>query len=564
MRFRAASRPLRFLLPLFAAVAAAGEVLYNGIELPAQWPPAMAVPNTGEPMPVPYLKKPPAVIPIDVGRQLLVDDFLIESSTLRRRFHRPEYHPQSPVLKPEMKWEKASDGSFAAPFSDGVWFDAKAGMFMMWYHAANRATCLALSSDGIAWTRPALDLEAGTNVVLRSVRDSNTVWFDPESIEPGGRFKMFEARYKKSAWQIALRLSPDGRTWSDELAASGPSWDRSTVFWNPFRKVWVASVRGHDSMKPDPVHRIRCYHEGRTPEAALAWKQHTDEVAKGHGLANDLQPWVAADKLDPRNPDPRFAQLAPQLYNLDAFPYESLMVGLFIIWQGPDNEAMKAMNLQKRNEVLVGFSRDGFHWDRVNRERFLPVSDTPGAWNAANVQSCGGGCLVVGDRLFFYCSGRANQSTSLVSTGLATMRRDGFASLDAADGEGTLTTRTVRFSGSHLFVNLAAPHGEFRAEVLDQKGTVIAPFTRENCVAISGDKTLLQVRWKDGGDLSSLAGQPVKFRFHLKNGALYSFWVSPEESGASHGYVAAGGPGFTAPIDTVGATAQPSPTRRER
>jgi hypothetical protein len=59
------------------------------------------------------------------------------------------------------------------------------------------------------------------------------------------------------------------------------------------------------------------------------------------------------------------------------------------------------------------------------------------------------------------------------------------------------------------------------------------------------------VAWK-AGDLARVAGQPVRFRFHLKGGRLYAFWVSPEKSGASHGYVAAGGPGFTGPTDTVG------------
>ena len=68
---------------------------------------------------------------------------------------------------------------------------------------------------------------------------------------------------------------------------------------------------------------------------------------------------------------------------------------------------------------------------------------------------------------------------------------------------------------------------------------VIAPFSPDNCVPISADKTL----------------QAVKFRFHLRNGRLYAFWVSPDASGASHGYVAAGGPGFTGPADTVGAAA---------
>ena len=34
---------------------------------------------------------------------------------------------------------------------------------------------------------------------------------------------------------------------------------------------------------------------------------------------------------------------------------------------------------EKINEVALGFSRDGFHWDRPDRSAFLSVSDTPGA-----------------------------------------------------------------------------------------------------------------------------------------------------------------------------------------
>jgi hypothetical protein len=49
-----------------------------------------------------------------------------------------------------------------------------------------------------------------------------------------------------------------------------------------------------------------------------------------------------------------------------------------------------------------------------------------------------------------------------------------------------------------------------------------------------------------------VAGKPVKFRFNLKGGRLFAFRVSPEESGASHANVAAGGPGFTGLVDPVG------------
>ena len=60
--------------------------LYNGIHPPAEWPPRTIRPG-GDPLPVPYLANPPRVIPIDVGRQLFVDDFLIEHTTLRRVYH---------------------------------------------------------------------------------------------------------------------------------------------------------------------------------------------------------------------------------------------------------------------------------------------------------------------------------------------------------------------------------------------------------------------------------------------------------------------------------------------
>jgi hypothetical protein len=49
----------------------------------------------------------------------------------------------------------------------------------------------------------------------------------------------------------------------------------------------------------------------------------------------------------------------------------------------------------------------------------------------------------------------------------------------------------------------------------------------------------------------------VRFRFHLTNGSLYAFWVSPTPAGASNGYVLGGGPGFTAHADTVGRGSYP-------
>ncbi len=274
--------------------------------------------------------------------------------------------------------------------------------------------------------------------------------------------------------------------------------------------------------------------------------ESADAVAGAQWKPGEPPLWSRADAQDPRRKD---LDIQPELYNLDAVAYESVLLGLFSIWRGQPKDR------DKPNEVLLGFSRDGFHWDRPQRQAFIAVSERYGDWNYCNVQSAGGGCLVVGDKLYFYVSGRAGvpgvRASGVCSTGLAVLRRDGFASMDAPESEGTLTTRPVRFSGKHLFVNVA---GELRAEVLDRDGRVIAPFSGQRSIPIRGDKTLQEVRWRGPNDLSKLAGQAVRFRFHLRNGRLYAFWVSPQRSGASHGFVAAGGPGFTGPTDTVGLT----------
>jgi hypothetical protein len=236
-----------------------------------------------------------------------------------------------------------------------------------------------------------------------------------------------------------------------------------------------------------------------------------------------------------------------------------VLLGLFTVWRGETNTR------EKINEVTVGFSRDGFHWSRPDRQALLPVSDREGDWNWANVQSAGGCCLVVGDWLYFYVSGRSGRpGTDLpgtCSTGLATLRRDGFVSMDRGRAgsprrivgrvaqAGDLITRPVSFTGRHLFVNVDPAEGELRAEILDRDGRAIPAFAIERSTPVRDNATRVRMRWTGRDDLSDVAGQPVRIRFSLTAGRLYSFWVSAWPTGESRGYVAAGGPGFSGPTD---------------
>ncbi|MHC5061345.1 MAG: hypothetical protein ACYTFK_09715 [Planctomycetota bacterium] len=542
-------------LSVFTGCGSAGETLYNGIVLPDQWPPQYEK-ITWTPMPVPYLKNPPAVIGIDVGRQLFVDDFLIAESTLKRTFHQPEYSSQNPVIKPDKPWEYKSVGWFAAPFSGGAWYDPADKFFKMWYTGGFLASaCYATSTDGINWTKPELDIQKGTNIVLEPVTegrrriDTFTVWLDYNAKDPSERFKYF-ATEATEGWGLTYRTSTDGIHWSEPKAKQEIWGDRTTAFYNPFRKMWVLSQRTEDAKG----RRARSYLEAPTADDMMAEARY-NEIDKLEGKSVH---WTGADDLDPRHTDPKYDNIGPQLYNLDAAPYESLMIGYFSVWQGPENGICDELKLQKRNDILLGFSRDGFHWDRPSRERFISCTWDEKNWRYGNVQSVAGGPLVVGDKLYFYFSGRAKPSDDAedwdadAATGLAILRRDGFASMDAGRKTETLTTRPVTFKGKHLFVNADCPKGELKVEVLNKDGKVIEPFTLDNCKPVSTDKTLVQVNWGRNKDIAKLAGKPVRFRFHMRNGSLYSFWISPGKSGASGGYIGAGGPGFTGPTDTLG------------
>jgi len=514
------------------------EALYNGIVLARPWPPRRLA-TSHLPQRPPYLANPPAVIPIDVGRQLFVDDFLIEESTLHRRHYAASYHAGNPVLRPTQTWERhdpyaaitgTSPSQSAMVYSDGVFYDPADRLLKMWYMGGyQQHTALAVSDDGIKWRRPALDVVAGTNIVMKHHRDASTVWLDHDAADPRSRFKM--AVYDFGVKAMRLHQSPDGVHWRD-LGIAGPCGDRSTMFRNPFRGVWGFSLRADE---PGTLNRVRHYAE-------------SVEFAAGQWHAGDPVPWVGADRSDLPRAD---LKTQPQLYNVDAVAYESLMLGLFTIYRGEKS------NREKPNDLCVAFSRDGFHWARPWTEPFIPVSEHQGDWNWSNVQSAGGVCTIVGDRLHFYVSGRRGvPGTDLpgeCSTGLATLRRDGFASVgDAwppraprpATARGaTLTTRPIRFSGRHLFVN-AIIDRSLRVEVLDVAGRVIAPFSLEQSMPVTGDGTRLPVRWRTRDTLDELAGQEVRFRFSLAEARLFAFWVSPTATGHSRGYVAAGGPGY--------------------
>ena len=535
------------------------QTLDNGITLPSVWPPRYADPTAPKEMPVPYLKQKPEVLPINRGRQLFVDSFLISNTNLTSVYHKANYYDLNPVLKADRKWELTPEGyEYAAPFSDGIWYDDKDGKFKMWYLAGagyvdtlkhSLYTCYAESLDGKTWTKPSLDIVPGTNVVDTMNRDASTVWLDRNEKDPSKRWKFFNVEYKPDyiQWQYVLKYSADGIHWSKPVAQSGAVSDRCTAFYNPFTNKWVMSMRHHCNVS----WRSRAYLEHADPEEAVSLAHRLREGVPDKHIVF----WFTPDDKEKRHE--RYPDVDPGIYNFDAIAYESIMLGFYSQWQGPENHIARGLMIPKRNEIMLGYSRDGFHFARPSHTPFMPVNETDGAWNYGNMQSVNGVPLIVGDSLYVYSSGRSKNGVwwdAGVSTGLATLRRDGFVSMRAGNKEGFLTTEKLSFDGKYFFVNadVKAKGAQLKVELLDADGNPIPGFTKRDCVVMRGaDKTKQLITWKGKQDLGELKGRTIRAKFYLTRGDLYAFWVSPWASGESRGYTGGGGPGLNASgIDT--------------
>ena len=56
--------------------------------------------------------------------------------------------------------------------------------------------------------------------------------------------------------------------------------------------------------------------------------------------------WFTPSDKEPRHPE--FPEVEPGIYNFDAIAYESIMLGLYSVWQGPENGVCAKLGIQKK------------------------------------------------------------------------------------------------------------------------------------------------------------------------------------------------------------------------
>jgi hypothetical protein len=105
-----------------------------------------------------------------------------------------------------------------------------------------------------------------------------------------------------------------------------------------------------------------------------------------------------------------------------------------------------------------------------------------------------------------------------------TLRIDGFVAATAPLAGGELLTRPFTFAGNRLSLNFATSAlGNLHVELTDAVGEPLPGFSLADCDELFGDTLDRTVTWRGQSDTSSLAGQPVRLRFQLRDAAVYAF-----------------------------------------
>ena len=164
-------------------------------------------------------------------------------------------------------------------------------------------------------------------------------------------------------------------------------------------------------------------------------------------------------------------------------------------------------------DILFMTTRGAGPYDRTFREAFIRPGLDPERWgNRSNYAA-----------LNVVPTGPAEMSIYTTPFRRFTLRTDGFASVHAGADSGEMVTRPLRFAGKELVINYStSAGGSVRVEIQDESGTPIPGFSLADSQGLVGDTIEQQVRWKNGSDVSSLAGKAVRLRFVMQEADLFA------------------------------------------
>lgn len=296
-----------------------------------------------------------------------------------------------------------------------------------------------------------------------------------------------------------LLTSGDGIHWNTQ---DGIRWHPyvgdpiATAFWNPYRQSYVLTARPTLNDRRVAVLETRDWKQFTAPELAL-------------------QP----DALDTP---------CAEAYGMPVFQYEHMFIGLLWVYHTTPVVDAKHKYVTGKIDCYLSYSYNGWHFQRTVRDPFIPNADP---------DQHGAGCIYTSSmivnnpsaiRLYSSSSkgehavARGGKDAHQSALLLHELRPDGFVYLEPEGGRGELLTRLLLWEGGEAKINVNAPYGEARVQIMDSEGEIIEGYEFENCQPFTGDDLAWQPTWQNGRTLSALANQIIRIGVRLTNGRLYA------------------------------------------
>ena len=449
--------------------------------------------------------------------QLFVDDYLVEEKVqVKRTYHPLQKDPRNPLLVSEGSWkeERTIPYGTVLPGTDGKGY-------RMWYDVwdGDCHNLYATSRDGISWTKPSLGLteregSKDNNILFRRTRLDHMpqVIHTPWDQNPQRHYKLINYDFGRSPPDHSVTgfwaaFSADGIHWkeADENPVLPDSGDVGHFLWDPHTEGYLGY--------PKVFSAVRGF----------------NRRSVGVTSSTDFEHWTPAELvLVPDEWDDRWVTEYKQhtdFYGLTVFPYESMYLGFLWVFRITNGENDGPIFCE-----LVS-SRDGINWKRSEGDRVPILSlGEAGSWDGGMVQTLNYPLLEQDTIKVFY--GGFDQThgfrTGRSGVGLATLRKDGFVSLEAGSPRGTVTTRPLKDLEGELRLNANAQGGEIRVELLDEEGAVLSGFAAGECRPLERDGVNQRVSWGPGRDLIPASEKPRRLRFLMRSASLFAFMAGSD------------------------------------
>jgi hypothetical protein len=447
---------------------------------------------------------------------LMVDDHAVaQKEDVTRTYHAFDKHPGNPIMVADKPWE----GTTAYLYGT-VLPTEKGDGYRMWYHSwfdGAYRMLYATSEDGLTWEKPELGLvdydgSTANNILFRRTHENHSpqVMHTPWDGDPQRRYKFIYFEYGRTPPRFTKTgyygmTSPDGVHWDDvkhrPVLLDDPG-DVGNFVWDPLKKRYIGWPKKFTEVRG---YRRRCVGYSETTDFA-SWP--TTKMVLTPDEFDDR--WVTEDSAKDAHTD---------FYGLCGFAYESMYLGF--LWVFPITDG------KNDGPIFVELvtSHDGVHWERQEKPRppILPLGPD-GAWDDGMLFTPNHPLVEDGLIKLYYGGFDVTHSAGggNAAIGLATLRKDGFASLNAGEEVGSITTKPLTGAKGPLSVNYRARDGWLKAEMLEKDGKVVPGYGRDDCTPLTGDSIDAQVTWGAKTELPE-TDAPLRVRFLLRNAGLYSF-----------------------------------------